>query len=53
MLEITQEEMKIIERWRELKDWGELMVIKQNGRLYEVNITNKYRALQKQNNMVA
>lgn len=44
MTELTQEEMKIIEKWREVKEWGILEAVKQNGKLYEVNITTKERA---------
>lgn len=43
MIEITQEETRIIEKYRELKDWGNLEVIKQNGRLYEIKVANKER----------
>lgn len=44
-MELTKDEIKIIEKWRELKDWGSLEAVKQNDKLFELRITNKERVI--------
>jgi len=40
---MTSEEEFILNKWRSLSKWGSLEVIKQNGRLFEVNSVDKER----------
>jgi len=43
MNELTQEEVKIIEKWRQLPAWGVLEVEKCRGVLFEVRLHTKER----------
>lgn len=42
---MSAEEQKILEKYREVSDFGELHVIKQNGKAYEYRVINKERAV--------
>jgi hypothetical protein len=43
MNDLTAEEVKIIEKWRQLPSWGTLEVEKNHGVLFEIRLHTKER----------